>query len=237
MFPLATARCTAAFRPAKLKCGSLVPTSGRGSGTAWDRRPWPAPRSPGRRIAQAEQLGRLVERLARGVVDGGREPAIVADAAHFEQLAMAAAGEQQQIGKSSFTIDQPRAERVAFEMIDRDQRLSARAPALADQQADHHPADQPGPAVAAIASTSPIAMSASCSTCRTSPAGFRHGRGRRFPGPRRRTAGARHSAHDRLRQDLPIAADQRHGAVVAGGFKGQDQCHLSEPLPETPALR
>ena len=29
----------------------------------------------------------------------------------------------------------------------------------------------------------------------------------------------------RLRQDLPVAADQRRGAVVAGRFKGQDQCH------------
>ena len=32
----------------------------------------------------------------------------------------------------------------------------------------------------------------------------------------------------RLREDLPVAADQRRGAVVAGGFKGKDQCHFAQ---------
>ena len=108
--PRATARWTALFRPAKEKCGSLLPTKGRGSGTAFgspscgqrlDRR------AAG--VGEAEQFGGLVERFARRVVDGRRQPAIIADAAHFEQLAMAAAGKQQQIGKVQVRIDQPRA--------------------------------------------------------------------------------------------------------------------------------
>ena len=42
---------------------------------------------------EPEQLGGLVERLARGIVDRRRQPAIVARAAHFEQLAMSARNE------------------------------------------------------------------------------------------------------------------------------------------------
>ena len=59
---------------------------------------------------------------------------------------MAARDEQQQIGKVEVRIGQPRAQRMAFEMIDGDQRLARgeRQP-LAGEQRDHHAADQPGP--------------------------------------------------------------------------------------------
>ena len=48
----------------------------------------------------------------------------IADPAHLEQLAMAAAGEEQEVGKVEIAIDQARRQRMAFEMVDRDQRLA-----------------------------------------------------------------------------------------------------------------
>src|SRR5690348_14610071 len=51
-------------------------------------------------VRQAEQLCGLVEGLASRIVDGGREAAIIADAAHLEQLAMTAGDKQQQVGKT-----------------------------------------------------------------------------------------------------------------------------------------
>ncbi len=59
---------------------------------------------------------------------------------------MAARDEQQQIRKSEGGIDQAGAQRMAFEMVDRDQRLAGRErESLAGEQRHHHPADQPGP--------------------------------------------------------------------------------------------
>src|SRR3546814_7751987 len=70
-------------------------------------------------IAETEQLRGFVEGLARGVVDGGREAAIIADAAHEQQLAMAARHEQQQIGEGEAGVDETRRKRVPFQMVDR----------------------------------------------------------------------------------------------------------------------
>ncbi len=87
---------------------------------AADQRPWQRYRgriavpcelldrgAPG--IAKAEQLGGLVEGLAGGIVDGRREPLIIAHAANFEQLAVAAARKQQQVGECERAVDEPRA--------------------------------------------------------------------------------------------------------------------------------
>ena len=76
------------------------------------------------RIAEAEQLRGLVEGLADGVVHGGAEPHVVADAAHGDDLGVAAGGEEQAIGKRR-AVGQPRGQRMRFQMIDRDQRLAA----------------------------------------------------------------------------------------------------------------
>ena len=76
------------------------------------------------RIAEAEQLGGLVEGFADGVVLRGADPHIIADAAHGDDLGVAAGGEEQAIGKRR-GVGQPRGERMGFEMIDRDQRLFA----------------------------------------------------------------------------------------------------------------
>ena len=49
-------------------------------------------------IAQPGHLGYLVERLAGGIVDGGAQAGVFAHTLHRQQLAMAARGQQQQIG-------------------------------------------------------------------------------------------------------------------------------------------
>ena len=51
------------------------------------------------RIAEPDQLCRLVEGLAGGIVKGRAEPGETADAGAGQQLAMAAGNQQQQIGK------------------------------------------------------------------------------------------------------------------------------------------
>ena len=81
------------------------------------------PRAAG--IAKAEQLRGLVEGLADRVVDRGAEPHIIADAAHRDDLGVAAGGEKQAIGKRD-VVGQPRGQRMRFEMVDRDQRLVVR---------------------------------------------------------------------------------------------------------------
>jgi hypothetical protein len=96
-------------------------------------------------IAKAEQFCGLVERLARGVVDRRREPAVIADALDEQQLAMAPRYEEQQIGEGEAGFDEARAERMAFEMINRDQRLVRGVrQRLSGDEPDHDAADQPG---------------------------------------------------------------------------------------------
>ncbi len=132
---------------------------------------------------------------------------------------MAARHEQQQIRKVEVGIDEARAERMAFEMVDRDQRLvrGERQP-LAGEQRDHHSADQPRPGgrgdrIDLARSTVP----ASDSTRRIEVGKDLDMRARRD---------LRHHAAVRLmrgvladhglREDAPIARHQRHRAVVAG---------------------
>ena len=58
---------------------------------------------------------------------------------------MTAADQQQEVREIKAAIDQPRRQRMAFEVVDRDQRLArGKAQSFADHQPDHHPADQPG---------------------------------------------------------------------------------------------
>ena len=78
-------------------------------------------------IAETEKLRGLVEGLADGVVHRVAEQHIVADAAHGDDLRMAAGGEKQAIGKID-AVGQPRGQRMRLQMIDREQRLVA-APA------------------------------------------------------------------------------------------------------------
>ena len=152
----AVAACrTAVFRPEKEKSGCAEPFIGRGKAKragspslrrALDIRP--------ARIGQAEHLGRLVEGLAERVVDRRGPALVVADPAHQHDLRVAAGDEQQQIGEVE-PVGQPRRQRVAFEMVDRKQRLAGGAAiAFAVISPTISPPTRPGPAVAAIASTS-----------------------------------------------------------------------------------
>ena len=95
-------------------------------------------------MAQAQQLGDLVEGLAQRIVDGGAPALIIADAAHQHELAMAARNQQHQIGKGD-TVGQPRRQRMGFEVIDGDQRLAERGgQRLGGGQPDQHAPDQAG---------------------------------------------------------------------------------------------
>ena len=198
-------------RPRQRNCGWIAAFA-----SVLDRRP--------SGISEPEQLRGFIERLASRIVDGGRKPAVVADAADLEQLAMAARDQQQKVRKAEVRIDQPGRERMAFEMIDRDQRLagSEREP-LAGEERDHHSADQPRP----------------------------RGRGYRIDIVDRQLGVIEHALNQRrqdldvgarrdlrndaavrlvrlrlpddgLRKNAPVAGDQRRGAVVARGFKTED---------------
>ena len=136
---------SAVFRPESEKSASLRPCIGRGSAKRVA-----SPRSGflldlrAARIAEAEQLGGLVEGLADGVVHGGAEPHVIADAAHGDDLGVAAGGEEQAIRKRR-VVGQPRGQRMRFQMIDRDQRLVLhQRDGLGGGQADDDAADQPG---------------------------------------------------------------------------------------------
>ena len=97
-------------------------------------------------IAQAQDLGRLVEGLAQRVVDRGRQPAVSPDALDDQDLAMSARNQQQQIGIVQRRIGQARGQGVAFQVVDRDQRLAARQrQRLGGDQPHHHAANQARP--------------------------------------------------------------------------------------------
>ena len=95
--PRAAARSSS---PDSEKSGSARPCIGRGSAkrvAIAARRFLLDLRSAG--IAEAQQLRGLVEGLADGVVDGGAEQRVIADATHRHDLGVAAGGEEQAIGK------------------------------------------------------------------------------------------------------------------------------------------
>src|SRR5690606_40507325 len=75
------------------------------------------------RKAQAEDLGGVVEGRAQRVVDSRSEAAVLTDAAYFEQLAVPARHEQQRVRKPKVGIGEARAQRMTFEVINRQQRL------------------------------------------------------------------------------------------------------------------
>ena len=135
----------AVFRPESEKFGSVRPCIGRGQGEALgiSLRGLALHMRPAR-IAQAQQLGDLVEGLADGVVDGGAEAHIVADAAHRDELRMAAGGEQQQIGEAD-AVGEPRGERMGLEMVHRHQGLAGdERDGLGGGEPHQHAADQAG---------------------------------------------------------------------------------------------
>ena len=71
-------------------------------------------------IAEAQELGGLVEGLAERIVERRAEALVVADALDDEKLGMPARNEQEQIREIE-PVGEPCRERVGFEMIDRDE--------------------------------------------------------------------------------------------------------------------
>ena len=96
--------------------------------------------------AQSEDLGSLVERFTQRVIDRSRQPPVTSHAFDQQDLAMPARNQQQQIRECQRGIGQPRRKGVAFQMVDRNQRLVAgHRQRFGGDQPDHHPADQPRP--------------------------------------------------------------------------------------------
>ena len=150
------------------------------------------------RIGQRQHLCDLVEGLAHGVVDGGAEPHIFADADHRDDLGVAAGGEEQAIGKRQ-RAGQPRRQRVGLEMVDRDQRrIVHHRDRLGGGEPDDHAADQAGAGGGGhrrqVAQSRRRRPSSRGRRCRRAG---RHGRARRSPAPRRRSGRAPRSASAR----------------------------------------
>ena len=96
-------------------------------------------------IVEAEQLRRLVESLAKRIVQGRAEARVLADVLDDEKLRVSARDEQQQIRKAQ-AMGEARCERVRFEMVHGDEGQPARkGDGLAGGDADDQPADQPRP--------------------------------------------------------------------------------------------
>ena len=96
--------------------------------------------------AQPEHLGDLVERLADGIVDGRAEPHIAPDAFDREQLRMAARHQQQE-KREADVVGQPASQRMAFQMVDRNERpVACQRQRLTHGDADDHATDQAGAA-------------------------------------------------------------------------------------------
>ena len=136
---------TAVFSPEKEKSGRGSPFIGRGkakrAGSPRDCRALDIGTAG---IGQAKHLRGLVESLAQRVVDGGRPALVVADAADQHDLRVAAGNQQQQIGKGD-AVGQPGGQRMAFEMVDRHQRLPRRrGHRLGRHQPDDQAADKAG---------------------------------------------------------------------------------------------
>jgi hypothetical protein len=94
--------------------------------------------------AEVEELGRLVEGLAEGIVDGGAVAAIGPDVLHRQKLGVAAGDEEQQVGRPQ-ALGQARREGVGFQMVDRHQRqVVGERDRLGRHQPDDQPADEAG---------------------------------------------------------------------------------------------
>ncbi len=149
---------------------------------------------------------------------------------------MAARDEQEQIGEFEARIGEAGAERMAFEMVDRDQRLVRGVrERLAGDEPDHHPADQPrsggrGDRVDVGERHSGVGKHALDDRCE--PVDMR---ARRDLGDDA-AIGAMLGflPRDALRQNAPLAVDERRRGFVAARFKAKDEGHVLAPLTRAP---
>ena len=219
--------CAFQARKAEMRLGRSLQRAGQRhrAGIALERQPLDR-RAAG--IAEAQDLGGLVEGFAQRIVDRGGKAAVLPDAFDGEDLAMPARYQQQEIGKSEIAVGQPGGKRVAFEVVDREQRLvRSHRQCLGADQPDHHPADQPG----------------------TRGRGNRvdiveaHLRFAHYLGDHRRQAFRMRArgdfgndpaigrvfgflAGDRLRDNRPVPAHQRDSRLIAAGFDAQNERHV-----------
>jgi hypothetical protein len=128
---------------------------------------------------------------------------------------------------------------MAFEMIDRDQRLARRErQTFSREQRDHHAADQAG------ARSRRDRIDVARRQLRLAQHAFDQVRQNLDMGARRdlRNHAAiglvrLRLADDRLRENAPVARHQRRGAVVAAPLKAENDAHfVSGPLPHRPPL-
>ena len=189
---VATCCATAVFSPEKLKSHPL-PAEQR-SGKAYGSRialGSQALQCGPTRPAQAEQLGHLVERLAHRVVDGPAEPPVTAYALHGHALAMTAGDEEQQVREGCSASDQTREagrQRVGFQVVDGDERFSARnGQSLGEAGAHDQAADKAGTGRGGAMLSRSATRSFAWSRTPPRPAqeGAAGGRAPRSPGPRR----------------------------------------------------
>ena len=137
---------------------------------------------------------------------------------------MSARNQQQQIGEGELTIGQPGRERVAFEVVHRQQRLArGHRQRLGTDEAHHHPADQPRPGCRGDG-----VEIIECHARFTHHL-FEHGREPLSMGARGdfgddpaigRVFGL--LTGDCLRDNRPVTAHQRHGGLVAARFDAED---------------
>src|SRR5207244_1496237 len=94
------------------------------------------------RIAEAEELRRLVERFADCVVDRGSDLDVFAHPADGDDLSVASGGKKQTIGKRRI-VGQSGGQRMRLEMINRNQRrLGYERDRLCGREPDDDSADE-----------------------------------------------------------------------------------------------
>ena len=183
------------------------------------------------RKAEAEQFGRLVECFAHRVINGRAETPVVAKPAHFQELAMPARHQQQQVREGAIAAE-PWAQRMALQMIDRDEGLvCGLRNRLAGHHAHQHAANQPRAGRGGHA----------VEVCIGNP-GLRHGSGHRLV-RNLRMRPRRNLRHDTLigrvlfQLGMDHIGQQRHapalnaqhsgGGLVAGRFNTEDSKRAS----------
>ena len=225
---------TAVFRPANEKSRLALCSSGRGSSKALGvaERRQPRQRRPAR-VAQAHQLGRLVEGLAGRVVDGLAEQRVAAHVVDPHQLRVPAGDEQRDEREARRVGREKRRQQMAFEVVHAERRPVQRR----GQRARHAGADEqrPGQAGAArVGNDVDVSQDVrvSASTCRVSGSTRRMWSRDASSGTTPPYA-AMHLdlAVQRLREQgrrlAGVRLHQRDAGLVAGGFDAEDD-HWTE---------
>ena len=96
---------------------------------------------------RSQELGRLVERFAGGVVLRVAEQPIAADGGDIEELRVPARDQQRDERKRRLRVGQQRRQQVPFEMMDADDGLAQRVARARSRRSRRRAARPPGPAL------------------------------------------------------------------------------------------